>query len=154
MYPRRGRNRLLACSLPWLALVPLLVVSGCGQSYGDLSGTVTYEGKPVLVGSVLVQGKDGLTRTGVLGEKGAYSVPNVPTGPVKIAVTSPNPTTVTVRPSKKPGGGPPRPAQEAVTGWFAIPEDYADFDKSGLTHTLKTGQNKFDIDLKEKKEEP
>ena len=45
-----------------------------------------------------------------------------------------------------PGEKPPPPPD--ASKWFAIPEKYADYTKSELTTTIKTGPNTFNIELK------
>jgi hypothetical protein len=42
---------------------------------------------------------------------------------------------------------PPK-APSPVAGWFPIPSDYGDINKSRLTYTVKKGPNTYDIDLK------
>lgn len=121
-----------------------LAAAGCGGGTGELAGTVTYQDKPLRQGTVLVAAGDGSTQSGVIRDDGSYTVTNVPAGPVKIAVTSPDPRSVKVARRKKDEKPPPPDTSK----WFAIPEKYADPAKSELTTTVKSGRNPFNIDLK------
>lgn len=123
--------------------VALVALAGCGAGRGDLSGTVSYQGKAVESGSVAAVGSDGQPRTGFIAD-GRYEVKDLPAGPVKLAVSSPDPGKV---PRRSLRGGP-APAKADRTGWFPLPEKYADLSKSELTADLTAGPNTHDIDLK------
>src|SRR5581483_11527207 len=79
------------CVMPCV-LLGCLIALGCGPGRGDLSGTVSFNGQKLQTGSVLVVGSDGIIRYGIIESTGAYSVAQVPAGPVKVAVASPDPT--------------------------------------------------------------
>jgi hypothetical protein len=124
-----------------LALL-VLTVAGCR---GDVSGKVLYKNKPLVFGTVLIQGKDGL-RQGNIERDGSYTVRDLATGEVRVAVNSPNPKGIQLYPNKNP-----QYKQEPypdVPGWFAIPKRYEAVDTSGLTYTIKRGSNTIDIELK------
>lgn len=127
---------------PWLVGLVLAAAAGCGPGRGELSGKVTYQGKDVRGGSVSVVGGDGIPRSAFIVEDGRYRVPDLPAGPVRVAVTSPDPGRA-ARPGKV--GGPAPRADRA--GWFPLPEKYADFATSGLTATLRPGANVLDLEL-------
>jgi hypothetical protein len=130
--------------LPLLTGAILLGVAGCGSGHGDLAGKITYQGKPVRSGSVGVLGQDGITRNSVILPDGSYQVPDIPAGPVKIAVTSPDPATVKPHPRKKD-----LPIVKVDRSeWFPLPDSYGDFQQSGLIYTLMSGENTVDIALK------
>jgi hypothetical protein len=105
-----------------------------------LRGTVTYQEKRVRMGSVLVLGVDGVPRAALIQDDGSYAVADVPAGPVRVAVNSPDPRAAPAISSRKKA---PPPADAGK--WFAIPERYADFERSRLTFTVKPGANVFDI---------
>src|SRR5947209_19688235 len=74
-----------------VAVVALVAVFGLGYGPGGaatVSGRVTYRGQPVRIGTVLVEGRDGIARTAAITD-GAYEVPGVPVGPCRVAVLSP-----------------------------------------------------------------
>jgi hypothetical protein len=118
--------------------------AGCGR-YGDVSGKVTYKGKPLVWGTIQFEGSDGRLRQANIGRDGSYSVSRVTTGEVKIAVSSNNPKSGDFQARPAPGKKPKPPPD--VPGWFPIPQKYDTTFRSGLTHTVKSGQNTFDIDL-------
>jgi hypothetical protein len=120
---------------------------------------VTYQGKPVVFGTVVVVGPDGLPKSGPIQPDGTYRVAGVRAGAAKVTVTSPAP------PGATPPGGPkprvgrdaderkPDDAGEAVNpevakNWFPLPDKFGDLEKSGLSYTLQPGSNPIDIDLK------
>jgi hypothetical protein len=128
----------LACGLLGAALV------GCGGGRGSLSGKVTYEGKALRFGSVGALGSDGQTRNSVIKQDGTYEIQDIAAGPVKLLVMSADPAESLPKMRKK-DEAPPKVDNK---GWFPIPNQYLDFEKSGLTTTVRSGENKHDIDLK------
>jgi hypothetical protein len=123
----------------------LFVVAGCGAGQGNLSGTVTYKGKPLALGSVVIAGSDGAVKSGEINSDGAYEVKGITAGSIKITVSCPDPGAMQFHPRKKDSKAPP---PKDRSKWFAIPQDYNDFNKSGLTFKLKRGANSHNIDLK------
>ncbi len=125
-----------------------VLLVGCGQSYGDLSGKVTYKGNVLRMGTVSVLGSDGITRASMIAKDGTYSVEKVAAGEVKLTVYSPDPELSQPHKRQKKNAPPPPKVEVDKTGWVAIPEKYADFKDSGLTFSLKPGPNSYDIELK------
>lgn len=154
----------------FVLLIGLMAV-GCGNRTGQISGKITYKGNPLTVPRGLVTfvhpTKGNFTAN--IDTEGSYTISNVPTGEVKIAVMS------VVRQGKgtnAKGGNAvrdkrqelmksgqlkmspeereeiisrePAPA-EAAPG---IPPSYQDPDKSGLTYTVTGGKQTHDIELK------
>jgi hypothetical protein len=126
------------------ALLPL-AAAGCG--HGDVSGKVTYKGKPLVFGTVQFQGSDKIIKQGNIESDGTYFVSDVATGEAKVAVSSLNPASPLFQPLQREGMAPPPPRPE-VKGWFPIPGEYQDLTKPKLTFQVKSGENKIDIDLK------
>jgi hypothetical protein len=132
---------------PPVALALLaLVALGCGGR-GNVSGKVTYQGKPVVFGTVLFEGSDGSLRQGNIGRDGSYTVRDVAMGEAKVAVSSLNPKSSDFVPMQREGGKPPPPRPD-VPGWFPIPEKYDAPFTSGLTYSIKGGDNEINIELK------
>jgi hypothetical protein len=130
----------------------LLALAGCGATTGDVTGTVTYQGKTVASGTVIIAGSDSLPYYGTIEDDGSYIVPMVPIGSAKIAVVSPGPdagknrasplkTTKSVKPSAPP------PVRGDPNKWFALPDEYRHFDTSNLTVAVTGGVNRRDIEL-------
>jgi hypothetical protein len=132
-----------------LIAVAAMVAAGCSNS-ADVSGKVTYNGKPVVYGTVVVVGADGLPRSGAIQPDGSYKVKAVPLGQAKVAVTSPRPPGSDPPPKKavgrdadddKPRPEPPPPAPpEVIQNWVALPEKFGDVNLSNITVTVKSGQ--------------
>jgi hypothetical protein len=143
-----GRLGILAAALG------LLVVSGCGSNKATLSGKVTYNGKTLGTGTVtFFGGKDGkqLLASTTIDNEGAYSV-KLPPGSTTITVE-------TVEPEKSAMEGMPKPKDMlentnpgggAKPGRFvAIPAKYKDPNQSGIKYDVKSGVNKYAIELKD-----
>jgi hypothetical protein len=135
-----------------VAVAMLFLASGC-SSKTTVSGKVTYKGKPVVWGTVSIIAKDNIQYAAQINPDGTYTIPNVPTGPAKFAVSSPNPDgTARGGPAAANGGagdrgsggegGPPNPPAGT---WFPLPEKYTDPLKSGLAGTIGSGP--FDLNL-------
>ena len=115
-----------------------VMVGGCNRApklrpgWANVSGTVTYQGKPLPGGEVMwCTVKDGISiaRGGRI-KDGTFAL-DTPTGPATIAIQ--------VADLKK--AEPSR--------YVEIPAKYADAQKSGLTHEAKEGDNKdVNFDLK------
>lgn len=73
------------------ALVVVLAATGCGQKTNKVKGKVTYDGKTVVWGSVTLLDAKGAYHQGDIDLNGNYEIANVPVGPVKIGVVSPDP---------------------------------------------------------------
>jgi hypothetical protein len=132
----------------------ILAIAGCsGANDCTLAGKVTYQGKPVICGTVIVVGADGIRQTGRIDSDGTYFVEKLVAGPVKISVESPAPENPADRPARppRPEGPAERPPDYKPPDrakWVRLPGQYADPDQSGLTTTVSSGKNPFDIPLK------
>lgn len=140
--------------------VPLFV--GCG-SKGTVSGKVFYQGKPLPGGTVTFLEDTGAFHS-VIHEDGSYRIAGVPPGNATITVSTPDPP-------KQASSSPMAKAMKNAKGWkgeippeemakhmgdpeagkrryMAIPSKYKDPKQSGLTYTVKSGSQNFDIQLK------
>jgi len=139
----------------WGRLVVILaggLATGCGASPAEVTGRITYKGRPVQVGWVLILGADGAPHYGTLGPDGRYAVAGVRSGPVRLAVASPSPEASTELTHKKEAAlrkwkGTTAPAPAAASDWFPLPDRYGDPNRSGLTKELRPGANVIDLDL-------
>jgi len=133
--------------------------AGCSGGVTDVNGKVTYNGKPVVCGAVVLIGSDGLPKSGAIQHDGSFTVLAVKSGPVRVAVTSPRPTPpdkagARQRVGREAGDSeklPPPSAQavspEVAKNWVELPEKFGDPDKFGLTLEVVPGKP-LEIDLK------
>jgi hypothetical protein len=112
-------------------------VCGCGGK-ATVSGKVSYQGRTVTYGSVLILGSDKKTRFGVIQPDGSYTVEGVTPGAVKIGVISRDPA--------KPASKVPASARATPT-WFPLPPKFEDPATSGIVGTVGSGRVKHDIEL-------
>src|SRR5947208_1149647 len=78
--------RVIPCSLICVALG----LTGC-NSGSTLTGKVSYKGRTVTSGSVIVLNADGTAQSGVIHPDGRYVVNGVKIGSVRLGVFSPDP---------------------------------------------------------------
>lgn len=119
----------------------LLAAPGCGPARTDVTGTVSYKGKPVVYGTVSVIGLDQMTYYGTIRENGTFSVSGVPVGALKLGVFSPDPyfeppisaAEKARHEEARRASGIPIPPKPPKGKWFQLPGKYADPLSSGLT---------------------
>lgn len=141
----------------WLVLLVVLAESGCGAKKGDVSGTVTYQGKPLPLGTVTFMDANNESLGSSPITQGKYAIAKVPVGPVKVLVSTPPPLTGNAprhplfkakpraeSPKKAKPGERLSPDPSSVT---PIPEKYRSPDQSDLTYTVTPGENTFNIEL-------
>jgi hypothetical protein len=130
----RQKARLAAFALALITGLP-----GCGgRQFGSVSGTVTYQGKPLTSGLVVFVDKDGkVTQPAGIEVDGSYVAEKVPVGPMAVCVET-HPL------SGGDGGGTDQPRPRYVP----LPPKYKDAKQSELTLTVKSGANVYNIDLR------
>ncbi len=144
------RPFFVRCSVSVLCLSALVLASGCGKSTGKVSGKVTLNGQPLKGGgTVTFEGSKGGV-SGTITSEGTYTIVSAPEGAVKITLASGmgagDMGGAETDPSKM---RPPRkmaPAARAF-GLGNIPEKYKKPETSGLTYTVTSGEQTFDIAL-------
>jgi hypothetical protein len=116
------------------------VLAGCGNDVktADVSGTVSYDGKPVEEGAIAFVPADGKGPSGggVI-KDGKYTATKVPVGNTKVTITGSKVVGKAKADDKQPGS--PEARQEY------IPEKYN--VKSELTFEVKSGANEKNWDL-------
>lgn len=121
-------------------LASSLVFSGCGPDepvyeYGTVSGVVTYQGKPLDHGRVIFQHASGPAVDAPINADGTYKL-NAVVGETRVAVDC-------RKPDRQLGGV----RKEVIPGESLIPEKLSSTERSGLTYTIKPGEDTYDIKL-------
>jgi len=124
----------------------LLTVTGCADRKAEVTGRVTYKGKPLVFGTITFAPKG--TTAGPISTEirpdGTYSFAELPAGPVQVGVYSPDPKI----PRETKNGKELWPTTADRNLWFPIPSQYNQPFSSGLEVVLTPGPNTHDIDLK------
>jgi hypothetical protein len=105
---------------------------------------VSYLGRPLSDGTVLLLASDGQAYQGQIGPDGHFTIPEVPRGEARVTVTS-----LVEGPRNGGGawgGGHGRVGPQAPT-YSRIPMHYSDLAQSGLTTTV-TDDTALDLDLR------
>ena len=148
-----------------LALLTLLL-GGCGgverPPMGQVSGKVTYQGKPLEVGEVVFNPVSGETETtgqpasGALGSGGYYRLSTFDDGDGAVVgdhiITIKSSEVIrSAKPSKNDTEGIQTPGPDGKLSYMTlksrVPKRYANPMKSGLRRTVKEGKNEVDIEL-------
>jgi hypothetical protein len=140
----------------WLASAILAVsLSRCGNGTATLSGKVTYRGRPVTSGSIVVLNADGTAKSGVIQPDGTYSVAGVGRGHVRLAVISPDPahgrSVLTVEANRARAGQKRTHAvayRPKTSSWFPLPRELGDPQSSGLERDVGGSSMEYDINAK------
>src|SRR5262249_17810057 len=123
----------------WLLVA--LLVAGCAPGWGNVSGTVTFQGKPLTTGTIIFYDAANGAPSAEIQPDGKYTVSHVRAGKAKIAIVMPMDI-----PFMAFGGAPP--PKTAESGKVPpVPPKYADREQSGLTYEVKAGNNTHDIKL-------
>ncbi len=123
----------------------ILVFVGCGgSSETKVTGTVTYKGKPLNSGYVLLKFENNNEVNGQILGDGTFEIYTTDRGKALIAVGSPK-----IEPVKETRGGPPVDTSKLPdpAKWVEIPAKYADPATSSKEVTIKSGINTVNIDL-------
>jgi hypothetical protein len=134
-------------------VLSLVAASGCGGGTGEVSGVVKYKGQPLDGGQITFKGGGKLIGVD-LKPDGTFTATGVPTGTVKVAVSSLDGEKMVEHFRKASASGrgeskTPPPKGEA-SQYSKVPQKYGDPEASGLTIEVKSGKNEgVTIDLKE-----
>jgi len=130
-----------------LAALAAFTLVSCGHKpLGNVSGSVTCDGKPITYGQISFEieeaGVPNRMRTADI-RQGKYSLEKVPVGRVKVAISS---VKVDPNPGDSPKGSETPPAPP--TGpYIAVPSSYAQPSTSGLSYEVKEGNQTKDFSL-------
>ncbi|MBA4190410.1 MAG: hypothetical protein C0467_20675 [Planctomycetaceae bacterium] len=100
--------------------IALVLIIGCAPDKATISGTITYQGKPITLGQVTFVGEDGNAVDTTLAEDGSYSISPARVGKMRVVVTAAS----------------------------AIPSKYTRSDATDLFAEIQPGPNTFSIDLR------
>jgi len=143
-----------------------VALAGCGgpPPRAVVKGKVSIGGKSLTTGNVMFWGDKNATASAPINESGEYVMNDAPIGDVKITVTVPKiPPGVLEKMQSKSGKfkeinkdiksvDPESGKTISIMGSVPasivpIPEKYADVDSSGLTFTVKSGEQTKDLPL-------
>lgn len=135
-----------------------LTLLGCSNGEVPVNGKATFQGKPIVYGTVVVVDSTGIPKAGSIKPDGSFTIASVKPGTVKIAVTSQAPPGANAgKAAKKVGRDAdddrtPEDSNatvnpEVAKNWFPLPQKYGYPDESGITMTVTSGQP-LNIDLK------
>jgi hypothetical protein len=124
------------------------MISGCGVPKGNVSGKVTYQGKPLPSGTIVFLGPDDRPVNSSIGGDGSYQVQGVTVGTARITVETPWEFAKAQRKNapKLPPDAPPM-ANSMMIQAIEIPKKYGDPQQSGVTYDVQKGAQVHDIDL-------
>lgn len=107
-----SRSRRIIAGAVAAVLCLLLVMPAsmwpAARRLSPLHGRVRVADRPVTFGTVTVVAADGTTLTTTIQPDGTYTLSHVPPGPVRIAVSSPDPRTVFQKAVSEPGAASKR----------------------------------------------
>jgi len=154
-----------------LGLGTAVFAGGCGPDYkarGTVKGVVTTGSKHLTTGTVVFYGKDNMTGSATIDSEGKYELGDAPLGDCRVTVTvnnSPFDASVRARMQGKgngpklpdgpkpppgverPGGGEPPPGAKVPKEVVPVDQKYSNVETSGLTFTVKKGEQTYSIEL-------
>jgi len=121
------------------AVVLAVLTVGCGPRFGNVSGTVKFNGKPLSGATITFYDQDKNPVSSAVSPSGAYTITKVRTGKVKVAVAVPlDIPFMSSMPGSKPAA--PKPG-------IPLPTKYLDPEVSGLDFEVRQGDQTHDFDL-------
>ena len=139
MILRQPRVAVRAACLPGLLAV-MMLAGGCAPGSGSVSGTVTFQGKPLTTGTVVFYDAANNSPSSPIQPDGTYKIGKVATGQARIVVMMPMAIYM-------PGGGDAGRGQDPSMNKVFLPPKYADPGQSGLTCDVKSGVQTHNLQL-------
>lgn len=153
-HSRFSKKWIIVASAAVLLLVLLFSFPLFGQTRGRLMGRVAFNGKPIVIGTVIANCADGLQRSARIDGQGAYVIENIPQGKVQVGVISRDPAKSILRQQKMNNASNRLPNDDhtvvlQIQGgkWVSIPANYEDPRSSGLETVVK-GTTEYLIELR------
>jgi hypothetical protein len=152
----------LFCCRSLLVGCLLAIAAGCGPpERAVVKGKVSYGGEPLPAGTVMFWGADNASATAMIEKDGSYVINDAPLGDVKITVTTPKFPPGHLEMMKRMKSGPavaesvdPNDASKKISIMGNIPDKIVDVppkytavETSGLTYTVKSGEQTHDIPI-------
>ena len=124
-------------------LLCVMGLLGCGGrpeiKMAPIAGTVTYDGKPLTHGRILLMHRSGKMGSGEIGLDGRYRV-EAPVGECNVMITC----------TEQPDRSTPKPAwDDRQVPRSLIPQRYSNYETSGFKVTLVDGENTRDWKLED-----
>lgn len=145
-----ARNR--QGSVATVVFLVLVLMAGCGNPKGSVSGKVLYQDKPLTGGYVTFIQEKGPSLSAKIQSDGQYRIDKVPLGEVKITVQPESATGAAQGYSEKQPRLPKSPGDMEKMlrpqTQIRFPQQYSDPEKTGLTYTVTKGSQEHDIVLK------
>jgi len=146
----RGRYLVRFLFLSSVLFACVLAAAGCSKIGGDVSGTVTLNGKPLSSGVVVFHMDNGKSVSAAIASDGSYILQKPQKGNATISIeTVQTPETNTNIASLAPGKpDPSNPANEKPAPKAAkimIPDKYKNDKTSGFSITIGGGPQTLDI---------
>ncbi|MHC2068511.1 hypothetical protein ACYFX5_13685 [Bremerella sp. T1] len=139
-----------------LLLFGMLIFSvGCdsGPQLGQVTGKVTYQGKPLKKGTIIFEVPGSRSSFGeieggqIVNVSTFESGDGVPIGEANVAINSYDDSAPSAQPSSQGNASAPGGASQMVVGKNLLPSRYANPATSNLTVTIAAGDNVIDFDL-------
>ena len=142
-----GRGWLCAMALSFTVMV------GCGPGQGDVSGTVSYKGRNLVYGSVMLIGSDGIPKYSEIKADGSYAFAELPVGDYRVGINSSDPLApMGSRDGETKSSARSKEEEQQLaalkTKWVPLPLNYGDPKSSNLTLSIAGAKGKHDIELK------
>jgi hypothetical protein len=128
----------------------MLFVAGCGKSDPSgrvaISGSVTFQGKPLDQGTIQFTSADAGGKAAISGgmiKDGKFSVPadkGLPPGKYRVQISSPD--------TGSAGAAPAMPGDPAPVAKERIPPEYSGHDSKQEVTVNASGKNHFEFDIK------
>lgn len=129
----------------------MLASVGCGKSpteQGEVTGTVSYQGKPLPGGSISFLSERGFQSSAVISPEGHFRIKSV-VGPCKVTIDNRMLSKDQRNRGPRLKSSPPgTTAPATVEGTYVpLPDKYLSFEKSGLTCEVQKGSQTRDFPL-------
>jgi len=134
------------------SLFIVVLAAGCGSNTATVEGKVYLQDTIVQAGRVVFQ-QGSVMQSAEIQPDGKYIVAGVPVGEVKIGVIGPpkgpatDAKTAAMMKAQKGKIAGDKTVEEVAVKKLAIPIQYNDPEKSGVSTSVKAGKNEYDIKL-------